>query len=403
MITLLQRAYCSVLLAEVNLDTTGPKVDLENRISEYFENKTYSSVEGGGHLGDSSADEAEESVLVSHSTSGPSEPVVATVAFPSSASSLSESSDVCKCYAVVDELRRNVMELRCKVDSIHVPAETSEISLLRERNKSLEKSIEELKSEKDALLVALRLVSTNLPASSCSFDGSIAPRVHKPESNAKAQRPTITVPSSTTSSNGAAIPTTNVAKKRKKATAGRLLSDNIENRSSTNRPAKHVVILGDSIVKFVDGRKVSRSSDVNVSVHSFSGSRVEDMKDYIQPSLKKKPDEIILHVGTNNLSSDEPLELANNISSLAKLVQESSIKVSLSSITTRDKRKNEPDLKHKISSVNNHLKELARSNGYGFINNDNIDSNCLNRSLLHLNSEGTRKLSDNFKAHIIST
>ena len=295
------------------------------------------------------------------------------------------------------------MELRCKVDSIHVPAETSEISLLRERNKSLEKSIEELKSEKDALLVALRLVSTNLPASSCSFDGSIAPRVHKPESNAKAQRPTITVPSSTTSSNGAAIPTTNVAKKRKKATAGRLLSDNIENRSSTNRPAKHVVILGDSIVKFVDGRKVSRSSDVNVSVHSFSGSRVEDMKDYIQPSLKKKPDEIILHVGTNNLSSDEPLELANNISSLAKLVQESSIKVSLSSITTRDKRKNEPDLKHKISSVNNHLKELARSNGYGFINNDNIDSNCLNRSLLHLNSEGTRKLSDNFKAHIIST
>ena len=122
------------ILAEVNLDTTGPKVDLENRISEYFENKTYSSVEG--------------------------EPVVATVAFPSSASSLSESSDVCKCYAVVDELRLNVMELRCKVDSIHIPAETSKISLLRERNNSLEKSIEELKSEKNALLVALRLVSS---------------------------------------------------------------------------------------------------------------------------------------------------------------------------------------------------------------------------------------------------
>lgn len=38
-------------------------------------------------------------------------------------------------------------------------------------DKSLERTVEQLKEEKDALLVALRLVSSKPPASSCLLDG----------------------------------------------------------------------------------------------------------------------------------------------------------------------------------------------------------------------------------------
>ena len=37
-----------------------------------------------------------------------------------------------------------------------------------------------------------------------------------------------------------------------------------------------------------------------VKVRSFAGATIEDMYDYLKPILKKCPDNIILHVGTNN-------------------------------------------------------------------------------------------------------
>ena len=60
-----------------------------------------------------------------------------------------------------------------------------------------------------------------------------------------------------------------------------------------------MVVLGDSIVKYVQGRNLS--TKVRSVVKSFSGSRVDHMFHYMKPSLELKPDEIILHVGTNDL------------------------------------------------------------------------------------------------------
>ena len=42
------------------------------------------------------------------------------------------------------------------------------------------------------------------------------------------------------------------------------------------------------------------NSEVNVAVKSFSGTNIEDMKDFLQPIIRRTPDELILHVGTNN-------------------------------------------------------------------------------------------------------
>ena len=56
-------------------------------------------------------------------------------------------------------------------------------------------------------------------------------------------------------------------------------------------------IIGDSIIKYVKGWEISSATN-RVTVKSFSGASVEDMTDFIKPILRKKPEKIILHIGT---------------------------------------------------------------------------------------------------------
>ena len=46
------------------------------------------------------------------------------------------------------------------------------------------------------------------------------------------------------------------------------------------------------------------SRDKRVKVNSFSGANIEDMEDFLTPIMQRKPDEITLHAGTNNLQND---------------------------------------------------------------------------------------------------
>ncbi|CAB3997488.1 RNA-directed DNA polymerase from transposon BS [Paramuricea clavata] len=73
--------------------------------------------------------------------------------------------------------------------------------------------------------------------------------------------------------------------------------------SKNNKSGKLVFIDGDSILQHVHGWDLSNDKQ-RVSVKSFSGSKAEDMQDYIKPLLRQKPDEIILHVGTNNIKGN---------------------------------------------------------------------------------------------------
>ena len=47
-----------------------------------------------------------------------------------------------------------------------------------------------------------------------------------------------------------------------------------------------------------------------MSIKSFSGARVKDMEDYLKPLIRKEPDELILHMGTNNIRDNDPREVA---------------------------------------------------------------------------------------------
>ena len=54
------------------------------------------------------------------------------------------------------------------------------------------------------------------------------------------------------------------------------------------------VIIGDSIIKGLRRDLLSRAAKRRVTVRSFPGATVGDMKHYFQPSLKLKPREIVL-------------------------------------------------------------------------------------------------------------
>ena len=91
-------------------------------------------------------------------------------------------------------------------------------------------------------------------------------------------------------------------------------------------------------------------------VKSFSGASVNDMFDYIQPTIRQHPEHIILHVGTKNLKNSNPRKVAERIVDLGNLVESPNTKVTISSFLTRS---DDLSLVSKIKEVNKILKTSA--------------------------------------------
>ena len=56
--------------------------------------------------------------------------------------------------------------------------------------------------------------------------------------------------------------------------------------------------MGDSILSGLHEYKMSRRK--TIKVQTFPGATINDMKFFAVPLLKKKPDKVIIHVGTND-------------------------------------------------------------------------------------------------------
>ena len=174
------------------------------------------------------------------------------------------------------------------------------------------------------------------------------------------------------------------------------------NNSSTSviSEKKNIVILGDSMIKHVNGYDMSKKlKNCKAYVKSFSGSNVRCMKDHMKPSMREKPDHTILHVGTNDLNSDRPSNLiAKSIIDLVITLKNNSQNVSISNIIMRNDSFNE-----KAMEVNGYLKQLCIEKNIFLIDHTKtIHSRNINRSKLHLNKSGSIILSNNFVKAISS-
>ena len=103
---------------------------------------------------------------------------------------------------------------------------------------------------------------------------------------------------------------------------------------STKGNKKSITILGDSMLKDIKPFKMRNSlPNHKLFVKSFSGATVEEMGDYMKPSLKFDPDHIIIHSGTNDLKSNkDAAEIATDIIKLANNAKTDTNAVTISGI-----------------------------------------------------------------------
>ena len=146
-------------------------------------------------------------------------------------------------------------------------------------------------------------------------------------------------------------------------------------------------------MKEVKGHLLSTKKET-VVVKTFSGATIQQMYDYVNPTLEMEPDQIIIHVGTNNLKKREDnQEVAKDIIILAlHCHQKKSVPIVVYSLTYRDDK-----YKDRIGPINEELKMSYEERNIGFIDNSNINKYHLNCSKLHLNSKGSAILAKNFK------
>ena len=132
-------------------------------------------------------------------------------------------------------------------------------------------------------------------------------------------------------------------------------------------------------------------------VKHFSGAKIEDMKHYVKPTQEKKPAQIIIHVGTNDLPGNKnPDEIDNEIVGFANTIKTSENNVVVSSIVSRKDRFN-----NKAKEVNKNLKDKCDEHDLQLIKHSNINPfRHTNVKGLHLNNYGDKQLTRKFTSFI---
>ena len=130
-----------------------------------------------------------------------------------------------------------------------------------------------------------------------------------------------------------------------------------------------------------------------IFIKSFPGATMECMSDYVKPSLKYKPDLMIIHTKTNDLRSDKtPSDITEEIMNLVERIKTDENDIIVSGVVARTDNLNDKGLQ-----VNALLKLKCVKYNVQFIDHSNISSRYhLNASGLHLNPKGTIALAKNF-------
>ena len=135
-------------------------------------------------------------------------------------------------------------------------------------------------------------------------------------------------------------------------------------------------------------REAIKSND-KIFIKSFPGATTECMSDDVKPSLKYKPDLMIIHKGTNDLRSDKtPSDITEEIINLIERIKTDENEIIVSGVVVRN---------DKGLQVNALLKLKCIKYNVQFLDHSNISSRYhLNASGLHINPKGTIALAQNF-------
>ena len=118
------------------------------------------------------------------------------------------------------------------------------------------------------------------------------------------------------------------------------------------------------------------------------------MEDYVQPTIRTRPDHIVIHVATNNLPSKKDLaEISSDILGLALKLKSGTCQILVSNLATR----NDQHCKKALEG-NQPLKVLYREKNINIIGHGNtITVRHLNCSKVHLYLKDNKVLTKKFK------
>ena len=188
-----------------------------------------------------------------------------------------------------------------------------------------------------------------------------------------------------------------------------LINDiDITKYSKTTQPKekKDILIIGDSIVKHLDPKKIS---DRQTDIHCLPGARCDEISAELSELLKKKHySHIFLHTGTNYIPQHDPRYISNKIldflSHVRKLAPTSN--VSWSSILPKyddSFRKGINIINQSIFNKHTMIKRMGLPvNHAQFFKNKlgGIDCELFCHDAVHLSYKGVAALEKSFKYHI---
>ena len=125
------------------------------------------------------------------------------------------------------------------------------------------------------------------------------------------------------------------------------------------------------------------SKDHNVKVRPQPRCKTEDIEDHFKPILRKNPDAITIHSGTNDAKNDKPTKKKKKKKKVIKQIEytNTEIQVIISGLIHREDR----EINDETASISNQLESYCCSKSVLFVNNDNMKLSCLAKDKLHLN------------------
>ena len=138
------------------------------------------------------------------------------------------------------------------------------------------------------------------------------------------------------------------------------------------------------------------SGNRKIKVRYFPGAKIKDINHFVIPLLEKKPENITLHLGTNDGRYKSDTDILTDLIELKDFILEKSPsckRITLSTPTVRNDREN-------TKKSNENLTNRLKKQGIPYIAHDNITHKHLYCDGLHLNSVGFSILTENFLSYI---
>ena len=116
-------------------------------------------------------------------------------------------------------------------------------------------------------------------------------------------------------------------------------------------PRKNVAIIGDSILNGLSEQGLRKRHNVKIRTHS--GATSLDIKDHIRPIIRRKPDHVLVHYGTNDLTKEDVIDTIETIKEIISDAKDESphTTIVLSSLSIR----------RDVEGMSNKVNELNRS------------------------------------------